>query len=125
MSSVPQRRPRRRLPGDRGAAGGADAVKVSIGATGVVVGCCALHLGIAAVVAGALWAWPVAVLGAVVAVAAAAAARHVGAAATWSLTPSRGCRSWRSIGGDGLVRPRGHRCRYGRSRGGDQAGAAG
>lgn len=49
-------------------------MKVAIGATGAVVGCCALHLGISAIVAGAVSSWPIAMLGAVVAVA--IVARH-------------------------------------------------
>lgn len=51
-------------------------MKVAIGASGVVVGCCALHLGVAAIVAGVLWSWPIAGLGAVFAVA--LVARHRG-----------------------------------------------
>ena len=49
-------------------------MKVAIGVTGAVLGCCALHLGVAAIVAGALWSWPIAGLVAVVAVS--VAARH-------------------------------------------------
>lgn len=53
-------------------------MKVAIGAVGAVVGCCALHLGIAAIVAGAVWSWPIAGLGAVFAVALVARRRRSG-----------------------------------------------